>query len=399
MDHFGVGMVGYGMIGRVHCLGYRDLPILYPGQLPEVNLAAVCTRHAQTAQAAVDEAGFLSWYTSIDELLEDKAVTLIDCVAPNDAHHSVITQAVLAGKPVYCDKPLALNAAQAADLVQIATKAGVQVGMTFNYRFVPALLRAREILQAGELGEIYTFRADYLHSGYQSPARPMSWRLRQEQAGGGALMDLGAHVIDLVRHLLGEFEAVHCTTRTFIQRRPASPGAAELEEVHVDDAAWIQARLASGAQGSLHVSRFSTGSQDDLSLEIYGSSGGLRFHLMDPNWLYWYDARRPQGPTGGERGWTQVETVQRYPGASGLPHRSPLGWGRTHAENQYAFLRALHLGQPCSPNILDGYINHLVIEAAYASARTGLWERVPNGIARLDPSSAAGLHHDGFPIH
>jgi predicted dehydrogenase len=377
MDHIGIGMVGYGMIGRVHCLGYRELPILYPRQLPNLNLAAVCTRHEETAQAAVQEAGFQACYTNIDKLLEDDAVNVIDCVVPNYAHHEVIKKALLAGKQIYCDKPLALNATQARDLVQTAEKAGAQVGMTFNYRFLPAMLRAYEIIQAGELGEIFTFRLDYLHSGYQNPSRPMGWRLRKEQAGGGALVDLGAHLIDLVRHLLGEVETLRCTTRTFIPQRPVSPGATDMEVVQVDDAAWVQAHLHSGAEGSLHVSRFATGAQDDLSVEIYGRLGGLRFNLMDPNWLYWYDARRPEGPTGGERGWTRVETVQRYPGASGLPPRAPVGWGRTHAENQYAFLRALHLGQPCSPNIMDGYINHLVIEAAYTSVITGNWVKVP----------------------
>jgi predicted dehydrogenase len=377
MDHIGIGMVGYGMIGRVHCLGYRDLPILYPGQLPELQLAAICTRHEETAKAAVQEARFQAWYTHIDDLLKDGAVNIIDCCVPNDAHVTVIKKALLAGKHVYCDKPLALNAAQAKDLVRAAEMAGLQLGMTFNYRFLPAIMRASEILRAGELGEIFTFRLDYLHTGYQNPSRPMGWRLRKEQAGGGALVDLGSHVIDLVRHLLGEVESLHCSTRTFIPQRPVSPGASDMESVQVDDAAWVQARLRNGAEGSLHVSRFATGAQDDLSLEIYGSLGGLRFNLMDPNWLYWYDARRPEGPIGGERGWTRIETVQRYPGASGLPARAPVGWGRTHAENQYAFLRALHLGQPCSPNIMDGYINHLVIEAAYASAETGDWVMVP----------------------
>jgi predicted dehydrogenase len=377
MDHIGIGMVGYGMIGRVHCLGYRDLPILYPGQLPGIQLAAICTRHEETAKASMQEAGFQAWYTNIDDLLKDGTVNVIDCCVPNDAHHAVIKRALLAGKHVYCDKPLALNTAQASDLLQVAERAGVQVGMTFNYRFLPAIMRACEILHAGELGEVFTFRLDYLHSGYQDPARPMGWRLRKEQAGGGALVDLGAHLIDLLRHLLGEIETLHCSTRTFIQQRPVSAGASDMERVQVDDAAWVQARLHNGAEGSLHVSRFATGAQDDLSLEIFGSLGGLRFNLMDPNWLYWYDARRPEGATGGERGWTRVETVQRYPGSSGLPARAPVGWGRTHTENQYAFLRALHLDQPCSPNIMDGYINHLVIEAAYVSAETGDWVKVP----------------------
>ena len=152
MNRIGIGMVGYGMIGRVHCLGYRDLPLLYPGQLPDLQLAAVCTQHAETAQAAVQEAGFQAWYTNYADLLADGTVDVIDCCVPNDAHHTVIKKAVLAGKHVYCDKPLALNAAQASDLVRIAQTAGVQVGMTFNYRFLPAILRAHEILQRRRAG-------------------------------------------------------------------------------------------------------------------------------------------------------------------------------------------------------------------------------------------------------
>src|SRR3972149_2745246 len=129
MDHIGIGMVGYGMIGRVHCLGYRELPILYPRQLPELHLAAVCTNHAETARAAMLEAGFETWHAHIDALLEDEAVNVVDCVVPNDLHHAILSKAILAGKHIYCEKPLALDAVQARDLLQAAGKAGVQVGM------------------------------------------------------------------------------------------------------------------------------------------------------------------------------------------------------------------------------------------------------------------------------
>jgi predicted dehydrogenase len=204
----------------------------------------------------------------------------------------------------------------------------------------------------------------------------MSWRMRRAQSGGGALVDMGAHVIDLVRFLLGEFAAVQCITRTFVRERPASAGDPELEPVDVDDAAWLQARLASGAEGSLHVSRFATGTVDDLSFEIYGRSGALRFNLMDPNWLYWFDGRRPTGPRGGEQGWTRLETTARYPGAATPPARAPLGWARTHAENQFAFLHALHQGLPFQPDVIDGLRTQLVIDAAYASAASGEWSPV-----------------------
>jgi predicted dehydrogenase len=369
-------MIGYGMIGRVHCLGYKDLPLLYPGQLPEVRLAAVCTSRSETARAAAQEAGFAAWTDSLDALLAQQGVDVVDCAAPNYLHREIILKAIAAGKHVYCEKPLALDGAQAREIALAAGQAGVRLGMTFNYRFIPAIQRAAELVRDGSLGEVYTFRADYLHTGYQDPGRPLGWRMRKEQSGGGALVDMGAHLIDLVRTLLGEFESVHSRMVTFVKERPLKAGAAEKGPVTVDDAAWLQVRLAGGAEGTIHASRFATGTVDDLLIEIYGRLGALRFHLMDPNWLYWYDARRPDGPRGGERGWTRLETVQRYPGAASPPGRSPLGWARTHAENQAAFLRALANGEPFTPDVTDGLRTQLVLDAAYASAEAGGWVKV-----------------------
>lgn len=377
MDTIGIGMVGCGMIGRVHALGYRDLALMYPGQLPAVHLTAVCTSRPETACAAAAEAGFGAWCTDLAELLARDDVDVVDCVAPNYLHHRVVLAAIAAGKHVYCEKPLALDGAQAREIAHAAGRGGVWVGMVFNYRFVPAVMRARQLAEAGALGEVYSFRAAYLHSGYQDPLRPMSWRLRREQAGGGALVDLGSHAIDLIRHLLGEFAAVRATACTYIKERPARKGAAEMEPVTVDDAAWLQARLVSGAVGTIEASRFATGMVDDLRFEIHGERGALRFGLMDPNWLYWYDATRPGGAFGGERGWTRLETVQHYPGAAVPPARAPVGWARTLAENQAAFLRAVARGERPQPDVTDGLRVQLVLDAAYESARTGEW--VPVG--------------------
>lgn len=377
IEHIGIGMAGFGMIGRVHSLGYRALPLLYPGRLPEVRLAAVATTRPATAQAASAEAGFAAGYDDVDALLADPQVQVIDVVTANDSHRAILLKAIAAGKHIYCEKPLALNGDQAREIARAAQAAGVQVGMTFNYRFIPAVIQAHELLQAGALGEIYHFRAEYLHTGYQDPQRPMSWRLRVAQSGGGALVDLGAHIIDLTRYLLGEFATVQCTTRTFVKERPRTAGSDELEPVDVDDAAWLQARLASGAEGTLHASRFATGTTDDLVFEIYGRLGALRFSLMDLNWLDWFDARRPDGPRGGERGWTRVESVARYPGAATPPGRAPLGWDRTHAENQYTFLRSIVQGQSPQPGINDGLRAQLVIDSAYAAAQAGGWVDVP----------------------
>jgi len=377
MQEFGIGLIGHGMIGKVHTLGYKEIPLIYPDRLPPVRLAAVCTRRAETARAAAAHGGYAAWYTDAEQLIRDPAVTVVDCCCPNHEHRRVLLAAAAAGKPVYCEKPLTLDAAEARQVATAARAAGVPVGMTFNFRFIPALMRARQLIAEGALGSVYSFRAEYLHSGYEDPARPLSWRLQKALAGGGALVDLGIHLVDLVRHLLGEFEAVRATTRTYVTRRPVQRGAAETGLVDVDDAVWLEARLAGGANGTLEASRFATGALDDLNLAVYGERGSLRFQLTDANWLHWYDPARAGAPIGGQRGWTRIETIQDYPGAAVPPPRSILGWARAHTENQYAFLRALAAGRKPEPGLEDGLRAQLVIEAAYASAASGRWETVP----------------------
>ncbi len=376
MEHIGIGLVGYGGIGKIHTLCYKELGMLYPGQLPPIDLAAVCTTRPETAQRAAQEGGYRTWFTDAAALIHQDEVRIVDCSLPNFAHKAVLLEAIAAGKHIYCEKPLALNGAEAREIVKAAAKAGVQVGMTFNYRFVPALLRAHELIREGALGTIYRFQAEYLHTGYQDPNRPLSWRLDKEKSGGGALADLGAHAIDLMRYLLGEFEAVQAMTHTYVTERPLTRGAEATGRVTVDDAAWLQVRLKNGAIGTIEASRFSTGVLDELRFEICGEKGALRFNLMDGNWLYWFDASRKGGDFGGEQGWVRLDTVQHYPGASIPSSRAILGWPRTHAENQYRFLKAIVEGNTPQPHIIDGLRTQLVLDAAYTAAEHGGWVHV-----------------------
>lgn len=373
MDSIGIGLAGYGSIGRIHTLAYRELPLIYPATLPKISLAAVCTSRQESARAAAAEGGYAQSVTDVADLAGLASVRVVDCCTPNHLHRPTLLAAIAAGKHVYCEKPLALDAGEAREIAREAGKAGVSVGLTFNFRFVPAVMRARQMIADGALGDVYSFRAEYYHTGYQDPLRPLTWRMKKELAGGGALVDMGSHVIDLIRHLLGEFASVHAVTRTFIRERPIERGSRQLGEVTVDDAAWLQVKLQDGSVGSIEVSRFATGTLDDLKLEVFGSKGALRFSLMDANWLYWFDASRAGGFMGGDQGWTRLETVQHYRGASTPPARSILGWTRTHAECQYAFLRAVAEGKKPEPGILDGLRTQLVMDATYASAQSGRW--------------------------
>jgi predicted dehydrogenase len=371
MSPIGIGMLGFGAIGKLHALAWRSLPSIYPA-MPAYRLAAVATRSRESAEAARREGGFERCYTTIEELVADPGISVIDCVLPNDAHRGAIAAALAAGKHVYCEKPLALSGAEAREIAALAAASKGRLGMTFNYRFFPAVMKARSLLADGALGEVYSFQFEYFHTGYQEPSRPLTWRLRKEVSGGGAMVDMGAHLVDLARHLLGEFAEVAATTKTWVTERPVAKGAAEKGEVTVDDAAWVTARLASGALGTLVTSRFATGAADDLRFRIEGSRGALRFDLMDANWLYFFDGTRK----AGEQGWTRLETIQSYPGAAVPPARAIVGWERSHAENQHRFLSAIAEGREPDPGISDGLAVNLVTDAVYEAARRGSWVRV-----------------------
>ena len=328
----------------------------------------MCTSRTETAQAAKAEAGFARAVTSQDALITDSDIQVVDVTLPNHLHLPAVTAALSAGKHVYCEKPLAGNINDARQIARTVHGSDASFGMVFQYRFIPALMKARELVQEGKLGRIFTYRAEYLHSGYQDPQRPLSWRMKKDEGGSGALGDLGSHVIDLIRYLIGEFDSLQGHLETFITERPVSKGAEETGPVTVDDVAWFRARMKNGAIGTVEASRFATGTLDDLRIWIYGERGALRFGLMDPNFLYWFDESQAGGEFGGSRGWQRLDTVANYPGAKTPPARAPLGWARAHAESQYRFLRAVAEGSEPSPGIVDGLRAQLVIDAVERSA-------------------------------
>jgi predicted dehydrogenase len=371
-ESIGIGIAGYGMIGKLHTMNYRMLKHIYPGRLPELRLSCVMTSSAESAEKARTEGGFPSCTASLKELVHDPSVDAVDVSLPNQLHREAVLEAVSVGKAVYCEKPLAGNIDDARTIYEAVREQQTPFGMVFQYRFLPAVVKAKELLDSGAVGRIYSYRAEYLHSGYQDPERPISWRMKREEGGSGALGDLGSHVIDLMRYLLGDYAGVSCLLKTFIPERPAASGSSEKAPVTVDDAAWIRAEMQNGAVGTIEVSRFAAGTLDDLSFRIYGEHGSLRFSLMDPNFLYWFDAgdSEPAGAAGaaGSRGWKQLQTVQHYPDAVIPPGRAPIGWNRAHAENQYRFLEAVSENRTCSPGIDDGMNVQLVIDAAERSA-------------------------------
>jgi len=367
-------MIGFGFMGKVHTYAYRTLSIFYDPVPVETRLVGVATSSPATAERAKRQGGFELATSDYRDLLRRDDIHIIHCCTPNDMHREVVIAAVEAGKHVYCDKPLARNLAEAEDMCAAARKGRRTYQMAFNYRFVPALLRAKELMREGFLGELLCFRAAYLHAGYVDPERPMSWRLDAGRSGGGALLDLGSHIIDLVRHLLGDCRRVRAMTRTFTPRRPVRKGSPETAPVEVDDAVWMQAEMTCGAIGTLEASRVSTGASDEIRLELHGRLGAIAFNLMDPNWLYVYDNRLPEEPLGGMRGFTRVESVQRYPAPASLAvPKNTVGWLRFHVASIHSFLENVAAGRPGDPSLEDGLAVQRVMDAAYRSESSGDW--------------------------
>jgi predicted dehydrogenase len=371
-----VGMIGYGGIGRVHALGYRSLPFHYGLPADAVQVVGVATARAATAQAAAAEIGCGYWTDDYRQLLARADVDAVDICVPNHLHAEIVLAAAAAGKHIYCEKPLAMDVAEARAMVAAVEAAGVITQMTFNFRFFPAVLRAQQLVQAGFLGRIFSFRGRYYRASYIDPRKPLTWRQRKAIAGGGALFDIGSHILDLLYSLLGPYAAVQATLDTLIGQRPTAAGGSDLQPVDVDDIALLHLRTASGVLGLVEVSRMGTGLTNDLQFEIFGELGSLRFNAVDPAWLEVYDVRDEDTPLGGMRGRRKVETVGRYPGQKAPDWSMAPDFVRTHAECQYHFLRAVAEGKPTRPDLADGLHIQAVMAAAERSSANGNWEQV-----------------------
>jgi len=376
LPELGIAMIGYGFMGKVHTYAYRSLPFLYDPPPARFRLVAVCTAHADTARAAARHGGYERGVTDLRRVADDPAVDIVHVCTPNAAHREACIAALEAGKHVYCDKPLALDVAEAEEIVAAARRSPGSVHqMTFQNRFLPATLRAKQLVAEGFVGRVFSYRAAYLHSGYVRADRPMSWRLDAQAAGGGALFDLGSHVIDLMRHLAGEVARVSARCRTFVTERPDGRGGTA--RVAVDDLALLQVEREGGGLGTIEASRVATGAADDLRFEIHGDQGALRFSLMDPNWLYAYSLRDPAGPCGGERGFKAIEAAQQYPRPASLAAgKNSVGWIRGHIACLHNFVSCIVEGRPAKPDFADGLAVQRIMAAAQRSAETGRWVEV-----------------------
>ncbi len=363
-----IGLCGFGAMGKTHAFCVDNLKYYY-GDLPFcASIRGVCTTTEEKSRAVAEQYGFAVATTNEDDLIGDPAIDIIDICTPNIYHYNTIKKALKMGKHIYCEKPLCVSAAEAAELATLAKQSGTICTVVFNNRHMSAVLRAAELIREGRLGRILSFTAGYLHNSCTDASRPAGWKQNREICGGGVLFDLGSHAIDLIYSLCGEFESVCGASQIGFPTRTGADGSPW--QTNADEAFYLLAKLRSGATGTITVSKLCVGSNDDLSFEIYGERGSLKFSLMQPNYLYFYDATEKNAPLGGDSGYTAIECVGRYPApGGGFPSpKASIGWLRGHVESMYRFLNSVHTGTQASPDFADGAHVQAVMEAAYRSA-------------------------------
>ncbi len=366
----GIVLIGYGAMGRAHAMAYRDVGFHYGLPAEAIRIVGVATAHEKTAQTAAAEIGCDVAVTDYRLLLDRDDVQVVDVCTPHDTHAEIVIAAAQAGKHVYCEKPLARTLEEAGRIAEAVRAANVKVGLTFNFRFFPCVLYARRLMEEGFVGRVFSFHGRYFRASYVDPRRPMAWRLRKARAGGGILIDSGAHLVDLTHYLVGDIAAVRAVADTPHKQRPRSAGSDEMEAVDVEDMAFVQLRTPGGALGTWEMSRVATGATNDIWFEVRGDQGALRFTLEEPNWLYVYDMR------SAHKGFVRVETVGRYAGQLAPDWTAPVGVPRAHAECQYRFLKAIWEGHEPAPGLDDGLRTQRTIEAVYRSLTSADWTHV-----------------------
>jgi len=368
-----VGFVGFGFIGKVHAYCHLNMPLFYDPPPVKTTLAGVCTSGPETARRARERFGFDIATNDFRDITENPDIRIVHITSPNLFHLEQLLSAMAPGKHVYCEKPLTANLEQAREVEGALAGYEGTHQMCLQNRFFPATLRAKQLMDEGFLGRILSFRASYLHSGSADPNAPLKWKLDRAM-GGGVLLDLGSHVIDLVRHLCGEFAEVLMESSIAYPERPSVGEPGRKVKVAAEDLAVLLVRTTDGALGTVEASKVATGTEDELRIEVHGSEGALRFDSMQPNYLEVYSRADPQEPIGGTRGWKAIATVQRYPKPAGFPGpKFSVGWVRSHLACLHNFLSAVASGVQADPGLEVGVRLQHIMAAAQRSRDARSW--------------------------
>ena len=373
-DPLTIGMLGYRFMGRAHSNAIARLPMFFP-DAPTVERHTLIGRDETALAEAADQFGFRHTATDWEDVVG--AVDVFYNLGPNHLHAEPSIAALEAGTAVLCEKPLAPTLADAERMRGAAAEASVPAGCAFNYRFLPAIQYAKGLIADGELGEIRHVRGRYLQDWLVDPEAPWAWRMDADLAGSGALGDLGAHTVDLVRFLVGDqtggIERVSGQLRTFVDERPVYDDEGNIDEyraVTVDDAYTAEAEFINGAVGSVEASRVASGHKNDHTIEIHGSAGSLRFSLERLNEL--------EVLTGDSRGYeTVLVTDESDPYVDHWwPPGHTIGWEHSFVHENYEFLSAVDEGTAFTPSFAEAYEVQAILDAIERADERGEWVEV-----------------------
>ena len=376
-----IGLVGYGFMGRAHSTAYRQVWPFFRPRLKPI-MKAICGRNEAAVRQAADSLGWETHETSWEQLVNREDIDLIDICTPGDSHRDIAVAAAEAGKHIFCEKPLANSLGEAQEMLAAAEAAGVKHMVNFNYRRVPAVQLAKQMIDEGAIGEIRHWRALYLQDWIVDPDFPLVWRLRREKAGSGALGDIGAHIVDLAHFLVGEITDVVGMTATFIKERPlptemvgpTAGAATQRGKVTVDDGVAFLARFDNGVIGTFEATRLATGRKNYERFEINGSRGSLVFNFERMNELQFYSLD-DEPHCRGFRTILVTERVHPYVNAWWPPGHG-LGYEHTFTHAVADLLNAIAEDRMPQPDFAEGVRVQAVLEAVEGSWAQKRWARV-----------------------
>jgi len=368
-----VGMIGYGFMARTHSNAYRRVGNFFDLEYKPV-LKTVCGLVEAEAKAFADRWGYESYTTDWRSVVADKAIDLVEICVPNNFHAEIAIAAAKAGKMVICEKPLALNAPQALEMTEAVEQAGVPNMASFNYRRIPAVTMAKQLIEQGRLGKIFHYRANFLQDWTISADVPQggmaTWRLDAKAAGSGVTGDLLAHCIDLALWQNGPITGVNAMTETFVKERK-NVETGQMEPVRIDDACTFFCRFGNGSIGNFESTRYARGHKALFTFEINGEKASLRWDLHDLHRLQYFDHR----DEGILRGWRSIHVSdgdQPYMKHWWVPGLQ-IGYEHSFVHQIADFLEGLASGKPVGPTFRDALATQTVCDAVLASAASGQW--------------------------
>lgn len=371
-----IGLVGYGFMGRTHSNGYKRVNDFFDLEYRPV-LKAVCGRSAENARAFADKWQYESFETDWRKLIERKDIDAIDICTPNDSHAPIAIAAAEAGKMVLCEKPLARDMKEALPMVLAVEKAGVKNTVWYNYRRVPAVTFAKQLIDQGKLGRIFHYRANFLQDWTISADLPQGgaglWRLDAAAAGSGVTGDLLAHCIDTALWLNGSIQTVNAMTETFVKERKHNVSG-QVEPVTIDDACTFMCRFGNGSLGLFESTRYARGHKALYTFEINGEKASIKWDLHDLHRLQYFDYS-DEGPL---RGWRSIHVTDGdhpYMKNWWVPGLQ-IGYEHTFVHQVADFLKDLETGTPTSPTFREALETQAVCDAVLDSAEVGQWQTV-----------------------